>query len=161
MQTTTIRTIMTMNVVYFFSPIASPLIADSKIAGNLPTKDEIKSIQEEITKLLKETPAFSNETRENICIVGGGVNAAKTLAQIFLNKTKLSVSAIDCLLELIENNPESIWRILEEKLPKRAKTIAPGLAIYSAVGHFFGGKHVFISDNGIKEGYIKARLLQK
>ncbi len=131
------------------------------VSGNLPTKDEIKIIQEEITKLLEETPAFSGETRKNICIVGGGVRAAKTLAQMFLNKTELSVSAIDCLLDIVADAPERVWHTLEEKIPKRAKTIAPGLAIYSAVGHFFGGDTVFISDNGIKEGYVKKRLLQK
>lgn len=131
------------------------------VAGKLPTKDEIKAIQEEITKLLEETPAFLGETRKNICIVGGGVRAAKTLAQMFLNKTELSVSAIDCLLDIVAENPESVWRILEEKIPKRAQTIAPGLAIYSAVSHFFGGENVFVSDHGIKEGFVKMRLLQK
>lgn len=131
------------------------------VSGNLPTKDEIKKIQEEISKLLSETPAFQGETRKNICIVGGGVRAAKILSEMLLNKSELSVSAIDCLLEIIAETPDRIWRILEEKIPKRATTIAPGLSIYSAVGHFFGGQTIFISDNGIKEGYVKKRLLQK
>lgn len=131
------------------------------VKGNLPTKDEIEAIKKEITKLLTETPAFSGEMRRNLCIVGGGVRAAKMLAEIFLNKTELSVPAIDCLLEIIAESPESVWRVLEEKLPKRAQTISPGLAIYSAVGHFFKGENVYISDNGIKEGYVKNRLLQK
>lgn len=130
------------------------------VKGNLPTKEEIRAIQKTITDLLTEKTDFIGQNRENICIVGGGVRAAKALAETFFGSPALSVSVIDALLEKITQNPEAAWAILEEKIPKRATTITPGLAIYSAIGHFFGGKEVFISDNGIKEGYVKNKLLK-
>jgi exopolyphosphatase/pppGpp-phosphohydrolase len=49
--------------------------------------------------------------------------------------------------------------LFEKIAPKRKYTICPGLAIYSAIGRYFGADKIYVSDKGIKEGYVKKYLV--
>ena len=123
-----------------------------------PTEAEANEIKHTVLSYVKENAALSAIQCENLCIAGGGVGASAKLAATLLNTTQITVATIDTLLSQLmydENNAqEAVVRIA----PKRAATLGPGLAIYSAFGHFFGAKNVFLSDKGIKEGYILRRL---
>ena len=87
------------------------------------------------------------------------MRASKKLAAALLGEHELTVAAIHRMLEQIINNPEDAQTVIHKTIPKRAQTIAPALAIYSAVGSYFGAENIFVSDKGIKEGYILSRLI--
>lgn len=130
------------------------------VSGTLPTAQEILNIKAEITNVLKANDAFLSLRHKSLCIVGGGVRASKILAKAFLDEDTLSVSVIDRMLKKITQDPSFSEETILRLTPDRAKTIAPALAIYSAVGSFFHAQNVFVSDHGIKEGYILARLIK-
>ena len=129
------------------------------VSGSLPTEDEICAIQEAIAKTFAAQPRFCGVVRQNLCIVGGGVRASTKLAKIFLNETALTVQAVNKMLKMITENPEHSKNVIDQATPKRALTIAPAMAIYSAVGAQFASEQIFVSDKGIKEGYILKKLL--
>lgn len=136
-------------------PWGSLKVYKNIVSNILPTECELEKIRSIITNELKSN--FLNEKKQNFCIVGGGVKASKKLAKAVLNENVLSVDIIDELLNEIIKNPDEMRKTIENIAPKRLNTIAPALAIYSAVGNYFGAKNVFISDKGIKEGYIYAK----
>lgn len=124
----------------------------------LPNQNEICAIRSVITDALNSNPTFRDVTKRNLCIVGGGVRASKKLAKAFFNETKLSVRVVNNMLSAITKNPAKAQTIIETNVPKRAQTIVPALAVYSAVGAYFGAEQIFVSDKGIKEGYILSVL---
>ncbi len=126
------------------------------VSGEIPTFSEVEKIKSEITKHLKDTMDGINA--EDLCLVGGGVRIARKLSQMFLGSGDLNQESIDKMIEIFINDPE-IMKIFEEVSPKRKYTIIPGLAIYSAIGEFFGTDKIYISDKGIKEGYLKMRVI--
>lgn len=126
------------------------------VAGDIPTQEEVNNIKNQITKILSEnvTPTKS----ETLCLVGGGVRIADELCSVFFPEEILSKKTVDKMLKLFISKPD-IMEIFEQVSPKRKHTIIPGLAIYSAIGDFFGTDKISISDKGIKEGYLKKRII--
>lgn len=129
------------------------------VSGTLPTKAEADAIKSAITEALAQNQALCNTKAENLCIVGGGVRASVALCNEFFKTEILSVAAIDEMLSIIVSAPDRAEKIIQRLTPDRLNTITPALAIYSAVGNFFGAHHVFVSDQGIKEGYIFKKMM--
>ena len=129
------------------------------VSGTLPTQKEADTIKSAITDALTQSEAFCNVKRENLCIVGGGVRASVALCKEFFKNETLSLAAIDEMLSIITSSPSRAEEMIHKLAPDRLNTITPALAIYSAVGNFFGASGVFVSDQGIKEGYILKKMM--
>ena len=130
------------------------------VKGTVPTKTEIAAIQDAINNSLAQTDAFCNKTCQNLCIVGGGVRASGKLAEAILHQKKLSVQAITDMISFAVDSPAEMTKLLQQLVPERAKTIVPAMAIYAAVGRFFHAEDIFVSDKGIKEGYILKKMIE-
>ena len=141
-------------------PIGSLKAYKNFVKGEIPTKVEAENIKEEIIKYLDQNPDFKNVSTDCLCLVGGGVRAANKLSTAVLNSENLSVKGVDIMLDSFCGDESSLF-IFEKLVPKRKLTITPGLAIYSAIGNYFGADKIHISDKGIKEGYVKKYLLHQ
>ncbi len=139
-------------------PLGSLAAYKRFVSGVIPTPDEIECIQKEIRAHLEKDKNFKNIKSDTLCLVGGGVLAAQKLSQSFLKDRTLTISGANTLMSLFVSHPDA-ERLLEGLIPKRKLTITPGLAIYSAVGKYFGAEKIEVSDKGIKEGYVKKYLL--
>lgn len=124
------------------------------VKGTLPTEDEINNIKAEMRAHLKSTEKF-----DNLCIVGGGVDASAKLTEKFLGEKSISVSGLKEIIDIVINKPDYAKKIIQKTAPERLETIIPGIAIYSALSEFFSSKNIYISDKGIKEGYILNKLV--
>lgn len=124
------------------------------VYGELPNKAEIVAIQSAVTQAISKHLSFKNVTKKNLCIVGGGVRASQLLANALLKTTELTVEGVNRMLNIITDNPSAAKAAIEEHAPERMQTIAPAIAIYSAVGTHFDSEQIFVSDRGIKEGYV-------
>lgn len=130
------------------------------VFGEIPTICETESIKKEIKKYLDENKNFKNKNSETLCLVGGGVRAARRLSKELLNREELDVSAVDFMLSEFMKSADTM-KILEKIVPERKQTITPALAIYSSIGEYFGAKKIQISDKGIKEGYVLKYLVHQ
>lgn len=139
-------------------PIGSLKAYKSFVSGELPTQEETSCIKAEIIKYLDKNPDFKGVRTDSLCLVGGGVRAAKKLSQLVLNAEDLSVGGVDAMLGEFCKNDDALM-LFEKVIPKRKLTITPGLAIYSAIGTYFGADKIHISDKGIKEGYVMKYLI--
>lgn len=143
---------------FFSVPWGSLKAFKSFVKGTLPTEDEINNIKTEITshleKNLKNTKKISN-----LCIVGGGVNPSVSLSEKFLSEKNISVSGLEEIIDISIKRPDYAEEIIKKTTPERLETIIPGIAIYSAISEFLGSENIYISDRGIKEGYILNKLV--
>lgn len=139
-------------------PLGSLKAYKTFVDGNIPTVVEIENIRAEIKKHLNKNEQFKNIKTENLCLVGGGVLASQKISKAFFNKADLTISGVNTMMSLFMTSDDT-EKILDTIVPKRKLTIIPGLAIYSAIGKYFGAETIHISDKGIKEGYTKKYLL--
>lgn len=139
-------------------PIGSLKAYKTFVKGEIPTKEEAGSIKKEIIKHLDKNPDFKGISTDCLCLVGGGIRAANKLCKLVLHSDSLSINGVNTMLEAFCNDKASLF-LLEKLVPKRKLTITPGLAIYSAIGGYFGADEIRISDKGIKEGYVKKYLI--
>lgn len=138
-------------------PLGSNAAHKKFVDADIPTPEEVKTIKNEIINHLNKNETIKDIKSQNICLVGGGVFAAAKLSQVFFGN-ELSVENVNLMLSLFISSPD-IMTILEKVVPKRRLTVTPGLAIYSAVCEYFGGKNIYISGKGIKEGYVLKYLI--
>lgn len=138
-------------------PLGSLSAYKKFVKGELPSPSEVKIIKNEIIHYLNKNKAFSNINSKNICLVGGGAMTAHSLCEMFFGEN-LTVKNVKNLLSLLLSSPDAS-KILEKAIPKRKLTITPGLAIYSAICEYFSGEQIFVSDKGIKEGYVLKYLI--
>lgn len=131
------------------------------VVGPLPNMQEIRSIQSAVFAALDGKQAFHGVAEKNLCIAGGGGRASKKLAMALLGEAALTTENLERMLTYAVRAPEPAKAIIGKTVPERAHTIVPTMAIYSAVCKFFGCDHLFISENGIKEGYILKKLLKQ
>jgi len=129
------------------------------VSGALPTQEEVNSIQAAITNALKQNEALHHKASKNLCIVGGGVCASIKLCNAFLSQTTLTTKALNEMLSIIVNSPDIASKTINDLVPDRAKTIAPAMAIYAATGNFFKTSEIFVSNHGIKEGYVLKKMM--
>lgn len=139
-------------------PLGSLAAYKAFVQGEIPTKEETEIIKKEITKHLDSNSAFKDIKADSLCLVGGGVRAARKLSRLVLKSEELSIKNIDAMLDTFIGEP-AFLEIFERVIPKRKLTITPGLAIYLALGEYFGADKIYISDKGIKEGYTLKYLV--
>ncbi len=126
----------------------------------IPTKAEGDAMQNAILECLSKKQEFTELKTKNLCIVGGGVRASLSLLRAFLGEESISGSSLNRLISVILENPNKAEDIILKTVPKRKDTICPALFIYKALADFFGSSDIFVSDKGIKEGYILKKLIK-
>ncbi len=139
-------------------PLGSLKAYKTFVAGEIPTKEETEAIKNEVLKYIKSNRFFDNVKVPTLCLVGGGVRAAKKMSELVLKREDLTVATVDAMLDTFISDA-SFMDLFERIIPKRKYTICPGLSIYSAIGNNFSADKIFISDKGIKEGYVKKYLV--
>ncbi len=139
-------------------PLGSLKAYKNFVAEEIPTKEETDAIKSEILEYIKSNKVLLGVKVDNLCLVGGGVRAAKKLSELVLNSEDLSVDGVERMLDAFIADKASL-SLFEKIVPKRKYTICPGLAIYSAIGGYFGADKIYVSDKGIKEGYVKKYLV--
>lgn len=139
-------------------PLGSLKAYKNFVSEEIPTKTETDAIKAEVLKYIKSNKAFDGVKSDCLCLVGGGVRAARKLSALVLNREDLSVLGVDAMLNAFISDV-AFLDVFEKIIPKRKLTICPGLAIYSAIGGHFGADKIYVSDKGIKEGYVKKYLV--
>ena len=139
-------------------PLGSLSAYKKFVSGDIPTTNELQSIKAEVKGYLDKFTYNFDFKSENLCLVGGGVRAAKELSRVLLNNEDLDVDGINRMIDLLLCGSET-EEVLEKIVPKRKLTIIPSLAIYSAIATYFGAKKIYVSDKGIKEGYLIKYLI--
>ncbi len=121
----------------------------------LPTSQEKERIQKAVFNAL----SFSKVTQmkfDHIYGIGGSLKAAKVLIESFNGKkiTYLTRSNIKDLINKIDPSKKQTYLSIIRMIPERLHTILPGLIILDSIMNYFDIEKVFISQSGIREGYI-------
>lgn len=148
-------------IIHSFSLELGSLNSYIKFVSKLiPTKEEEEKIFEYFTEQLRALPVIDNINCDNICGVGGTIRASLRL-QERLTKIKSNGYSVEDLHNLLDRKDYMLFisNVLKTK-PDRIHTITTGMIILEAIAKIYDSKRVYISDYGVREGYLAEKIKQ-
>ncbi|WP_443770328.1 Ppx/GppA phosphatase family protein [Anaerostipes sp.] len=144
-------------------PIGSLSLYRQYVHGILPTLEERKEMQKVIDEQLQNYGEI--QQRKTMIGIGGSVRAAHMLIQdlIGTNKRENKFFREDLieLLHMMEESEKEFIRQMLKRKPDRLHTIVPGILIVGKLMDFCGSEEIFVSDVGIREGFLKKRVMEE
>lgn len=148
-------------------PFGSLSLYRQFVSGTLPTEAEAGEIEKYVAELVKST-GFTEKSYPSLILIGGtGRAIGKTMERLLHPDRKQPGSfhgysaALKELEEALSLFPTDS-RLAEETILQidadRLKTLLPGLAAYRALFAAVGCRRFYISDLGLREGYLYSLL---
>lgn len=145
-------------------PIGSLNLYNKYVKNIIPTKSEIKTIQERIEKELTTIDRKKSILKaEDLSVTGGSMRAIRalliSLRWIEKDVYEFDASMIRQLVKYLqEDEGKTIHRFLKVK-PDRVHTMFPGLLIIDTIAQYTKAKRIQVSLNGVREGYLMEKIL--
>ena len=146
-------------------PIGSLNLFSRHVSKLFPKKEEKVAIENEIREHLDNLHLNGNSNGfHTICGVGGTIRAAKKLNMTLFKEqaaTPVPVENIDKMLQLLKKEDKKTLRRILQVVPDRVHTIIPGMLILQNIGTHYGCKEIYVSNYGVREGYLFEKVLKK
>ena len=159
----------------FSMPLGSLKLFKRHVGGILPTKPEVKAMRQDTLKMIQEYCDAKMLDLENddlpdgsahisqLCAIGGSARAIRKLAndlhELDKDNKRLSQKQIKDLLELLVSGNKKARKLILRNCPDRVHTIVPGLIILEEIIETFNVQRIYISNYGVREGYLYERVL--
>ena len=117
-----------------------------------------------MTRALSEANLPSKGARQ-LCGVGGTARAVLKIANTLLERPQgerqLTAEELSQTSELLLSRSRAARDLILKACPDRLHTILPGVVLMQSVCTAQGGREIFISPYGVREGYLYHRLLKR
>ena len=128
------------------------------VSGIVPSKAEIKEMQEEIKKYF-DTLSINQDMKEadEIRGVGGTARAALKLYNSIYHIDKSNTVYEKCFLKKVlaaRWEEKEMTRYILKTAPERIHTLIPGLVILYTAAEYFNVKKIVTGSHGVREGYL-------
>ena len=144
-------------------PIGSLSLYSNFVTKFLPNKSEQEKIGEFIKSKFKDYGFSKLPQYDVICGVGGTARALLKMAnkkfKMPLDNRVLSVEQIKEMKNIISKNDSQTRKIILKNCPDRIHTIIPGTMILCDIADKTKAKNVYISQYGVREGYLCKRMI--
>lgn len=148
-------------------PFGSLLLYKKFVKNIIPDKKELKEIRLYVKKRISEVQWLKN-CAEDTCVIGGTARAMARLHMEFfkimpqnVRNYKYDSGDIIKLQAFVEQNPNLAKDMIIKAAPERIHTILPGMVGFGNIVKFAGSKTISVSYNGVREGYLNQRILNK
>lgn len=145
-------------------PVGSLNLYNKYVKNIIPTKSEIKEIQERILKELNAIDRKKSVLKaDDLSVTGGSMRAIRSLL-ISMRWIEKEVYEFDASMlrrlvkSLQEDESKTIHLFLKVK-PDRVHTMFTGLLIIDTLAQYTKAKRIQVSTNGVREGYLMEKIL--
>lgn len=145
-------------------PIGSLNLYNKYVKNIIPTKSEIKTIQERIEKELAAIDRKKSILKaEDLSITGGSMRAIRSvlvsLRWIEKDVYEFDASMIRQLVKYLQEDEGKTVHLFLKVKPDRVHTMFPGLLIIDTIAQYTKAKRIQVSTNGVREGYLMEKIL--
>lgn len=141
-------------------PIGSLNIYNKCIDEIIPTKGELSHIKDIVKKYLKGITEIT-EDYPDVCGIGGTIRSALKVKNKLFKETDEETLTYDEVKEMLDMSRDDSynWQLAILKIiPERIFTFTPGLMILKTIMKYYKSKKVYVSNYGVREGYLLAKL---
>lgn len=132
------------------------------VSDIMPNKKEIKEIQKKVRTTIYKSDLPMDLDLDTMYGIGGTIRACGNLVQDLYdrpnNKTVYYEDLVGLYKDLLDRKKRAIRHLLRIN-PSRTHTILPGLVILRELLEYSGIKTLKISQEGVREGYLKEVLI--
>lgn len=148
-------------------PIGSLAMYKECVGGLLPTARERAAIEAKAAELIREAD-FAAPPNVRLCGIGGTFKSALALGNAYFrletDNKLLTWEQAQTLRRRFAEDGDYSQRdavALLQAVPDRLHVLFPGLSIAAAVVRAFGCEEIMYSDSGVREGFLRAEVLQR
>jgi len=146
-------------------PFGSLSLYQDFVSDILPDKKETDNIRSFVRGQVSNVDWLSVDSGK-MCIIGGTGRAIASLHQEFFKRKEdlhgytFAANDINSILTIFENKPIEVSKMILKLNPNRIHTIIPGMIAFSEICESSGIETLTISNFGLREGYLKTRVLK-
>lgn len=145
-------------------PVGSLNLFNKYVSNIIPSKSEIKAIQERLLKELKACDQKKSILRcEDMAVTGGSMRAIRLLLVqlkwIKKDEYEINASMLKDLIKLLQNDIGQTIHLFLKVKPDRVHTMFTGLLIIDAIARYTKARRIQVSTNGVREGYLMEKIL--
>ena len=144
-------------------PVGSLNLFSRHVSGIWPKRKELEAIR----RTVKETLAGANlpeKKAARVCGVGGTARAVLKIANARGGRPSLerriTPGELHKLTKVLLERDEKARKLILNACPDRIHTILPGIVLMDAVCNALCGEKLYISQYGVREGYLCHKLLR-
>lgn len=129
-----------------------------------PDEREIDIMSHYIKGILSTIKVDKKYMKKEIVGVGGTIRALRNIVEELYpdyEKNTLKLEELTDLLEKIKNKDKESMHMVLRINPSRIHTLMPGLVILLEIMKKYEEESIKVSDNGIREGYLKWKIQKK
>lgn len=134
------------------------------VSNAFPSKEERSAIKRKIGAQFDSIGWDAEEKLPLMIGVGGTVRAAHKLScdlfSIPEGQNEIDAGLVKEILCELKNNENDIYQVVYKQIPERTLTITTGLLILRGAIKRFGCKSLYVSNYGIREGYLIDRVIK-
>ena len=127
-----------------------------------PKKEELRAMEKRVDEALQSAD-IAEEKAERACGIGGTARAVLKIANAYFGKDPdnrtLLLEEIEEICGLLCRRGDEARRLILRVCPDRIHTIIPGSMMMNALGHKLCRDRIFVSQYGVREGYLCHKLL--
>ncbi|MCI5839588.1 MAG: phosphatase [Peptoniphilaceae bacterium] len=131
------------------------------VKGIIPKKKEIKKMRQFISEKLKSLNINKENKFDEIVGVGGTLRACGSICSEiweFKNDEAIDIVYLEAIINRIEDKDMEMISTIFKIKPSRIHTLIPGLVIFLEVAKLFNIKKLYVSSNGVREGFLVSKL---
>lgn len=142
----------------FSMPIGSLKFYSNYVSELIPSDGERINMKEKVLEELGKISDIADISSKEMCGVGGTTkNTYKLNNNLFHKENPISyleVNNIPKLLDRFNNSKKENIEKLLKVCPDRIHTMIPGMIILNTICEYFNSEIMYISTNGVREGYL-------
>ena len=145
-------------------PVGSLNLFNKYVSNIIPSKSEIKTIQDRLLKELKACDQKKSILRcDDLAVTGGSMRAIRSLL-VEMKWIKDDVYELDAcmlknLIKTLQNDIGQTIHLFLKVKPDRVHTMFTGLLIIDTIARYTKAKRIQVSTNGVREGYLMEKIL--
>lgn len=145
-------------------PMGSLNLFNRHVSGIWPKDKELKAMGKTVAAAL-QAANLPERKATRVCGVGGTARAALKIANVWYQRPaqerRLTPKQLDKLAKRLLERDEKARKLVLNVCPDRVHTILPGILLMNAVCGALCGEELYISQYGVREGYLYRRLLRE
>ena len=142
-------------------PIGSLSLYNAYCDHILPTEKQYSKMKKHVEKLLEFCSFIETQNCDEVIGVGGTIRACNKLYRRenhLENNVLLSYKDIKNLYKKFEKQEGKAYRMILKTVPERIHTLIPGLIILKTVMQRYGCQNLYVSEYGVREGYLSEKI---
>lgn len=143
-------------------PIGSLNLFNRYVSGIWPKRKELEAIEQAVRKALKGAN-LPERKAGRVCGVGGTARAALKITNAWKDRPilerRMTPQELHKLKKMLLRRDPGARKLILNACPDRIHTILPGVVLMDAVCSALCSGELYISQNGVREGYLCHKLI--